>query len=748
MPARRPLRGVFIALAAAGCAAAAGPERRLENAALGIAVDGRGRLLAIDNRLTGETYRVQDAGLAVQGIDVAADDGGADILAQATEPGHLAFRGRSGPVTFSIEWTLRTGAHFAEKAVTLACDRDCDVRTVGLGTLTGPAGGPELVAYGHPDLDWVVDYVQAKHGGNLRRPAGSQPSTTFFGRTPRGGFFAGVEMAYDASRLTDGSITFAFAPHARIRAGEPFVCPRVYVGVTARSPDDARAAEWGPVPAAVVVNRARGGFDGAAAAGLPKAAAVVGTKKPAAAAALPLPSESRAMVAMTSRLLGPPRHGVMALACGWHCQMTQDEYASDAELEKDMRALDFFADCGLDGLSDSHPWSGDARRIAALRAGQRYELDGRARRFLERARELDLVVVQWPTMNNSHPWQAHGVPLRLDRPEWLRGIDGEPQRTQDITDFRRRDANCLACRPFADWLSGIVLDDALGTGLYRGLCMDGDFWGTGGYVNTTLPVTCLAADHDHLPGDANDACQRRLDRLVAEVRRRYPGMYILMCRPPMDLGVWAQRNVDACFTLIESGTDLDNVAAGDEIRTAARIRVHLHFFPHWLDQALLFPSRAVANPPPWSEADVDYAMLSGLSSGPNLLLYLPARSGLPKTSRAEIRRWLEWGRANEKFLMVRRDLFDWPLKGKVDGSAHVVGHEGLVFLFNGTRAEGAAEVPLDESIGLDDAPGRRFTVAQEHPHPGPTVTATAGETVAWRVPGRTAVVLRIRPATP
>jgi hypothetical protein len=631
---------------------------------------------------------------------------------------------------------------------------------------------------------------------------------------------------------------------------------------------------------------------------------------PATAKVLPLPSESAAMTAMTSAILGPPRHGVTAFACGWHAQMEQDDYDGEEKLAGDLRSLEFCAECGLDGVSDSHPWGGESQKMAALREGDRYEIGERVERFLQHARKLGLKIIQWPTMNNTHPWRPHGVPFRKDRPEWLRGVgsvkcalvyvpftcerggpatfgfgmdwwyeawldgtlisetlqsgnatfpigvdnhtvtvevtpgkhllvlrcirgtasatlavggprdvaraqaragnvadaalpdmpepavvlpsecvvfapfekgagipsggelrtvpaalelggrrvEGRPalfdaDRRLDLAPFvgaapsraevfRSTEANCIACAPFYDWLEKLILDDTLGTGLYEGWAMDGDFWGTGAFFHTTLPVTCMAENHEHLPGDSNYASQRRLDRLIAEVRRRHPGMYIAMCRPPQDLGVWANRHVDAVFTLIESGTGGSNIAAGDEVRTASRIRVHHHFFPHWMDWSLLFPSYAGAPYPPWPEGHLDYLMLSALSCSPNLLLYLPTKTGIPAKDKAEIRHWLDWGRENIAYLRVRKDLFDWPGKGKVDGSAHLVGDRGLIFLFNPNEKSMTGEFALtEESIGLSGA--GEFSITQEHPAPGRAETSRAGDTVRWEVPAGTALVLRV-----
>jgi hypothetical protein len=611
--------------------------------------------------------------------------------------------------------------------------------------------GLKIVCYRHPDFDWVTDYVKAKHGWELRRPDGSEPTRAFFGRTGLGGFFTGLEMPYDNARMEGGGLVLGYAPSLKVEAGERLECEPMVFGVYRRGARDLRAAEWAPIPAAAVVgDDGQGGFDGAAAAELRGATGGSGVDgAPAAAGAHPLPSESAAMTAMTSAILGPPRHGVMAFACGWHSQMEQDACDTDEQLERELQSLAFCAACGLDGVTDSHPWGGESAGMAALREGDRYALGGRGRRFLERARELGLKVTQWPTMNNTHPWRTHGGPFRLDRPEWLRGVDGEALGGANADNFRQRQANCLACEPFYAWLSRIILDDALGTGLYESWCMDGDFWGTGAYFHTTVPVTCRAENHAHLPGDANYACQRQLGQLIAEVRQRHPGMYIVMCRPPMDLGVWAQRNVDACFTLIESGTGGSNIAAGNEVRTASRIRVHHHFYPHWLDWSLLFPSYADPKQvPAWPGAHLDYLLLSALSCSPNMLMYLPTKTGIPEEDQAEIRAWLDWGRANTAYLLARHDLFDWPGKGAVDGSAHLIGDRGLIFLFNPQPVEQTAEFALTaESTGfVGESP---VEVRQEYPASDRRIVCRPGATARWLVPPESAVVLRVdAPADP
>ncbi len=205
----------------------------------------------------------------------------------------------------------------------------------------------------------------------------------------------------------------------------------------------------------------------------------------------------------------------------------------------------------------------------------------------------------------------------------------------------------------------------------------------------------------------------------------------------MDLGVWSLRNADACFTLLETGTPPSNIAAGDEIRTWSRVRVQHHFFPHHFDQPLLFQSRYLHDDRPfsWSSEKIDYILLSALSCSPNQLYYLPTKTGIPDKDKAEIRKWLDWGRRNIAYLKVRKDLPDWPAAGKVDGSAHIVGDQGLVFLFNPDATALSGEFALtEESMGVKGA--GPFQLAQEYPEHDRTLTARGGESIRWEVPAR------------
>ena len=222
----------------------------------------------------------------------------------------------------------------------------------------------------------------------------------------------------------------------------------------------------------------------------------------------------------------------------------------------------------------------------------------------------------------------------------------------------------------------------------------------------------------------------------------------------MDLGVWALRYVDGCFTVNEwadlngvpgMGPQPKNVLLGDKIRHWSRVRVHQHFFPHYLDSPLVFDAPKSMSKRDWTSEKIDYIMLSALSSSPNQTYYLPSQAGIPAADKREIKKWLDWARANIQYIMVRKDLPDWPTPGKVDGSAHIVGQGGFVFLFNPNKDSRRGEFALSEdNIGLRGDGAYRI-----HRHYPPVDRATAvryGETVHWDVPGQSVVILDIQPA--
>ena len=687
---------------------ATGPKAELQSDQMRLVFDRvTGTLSAIENKLADETYRVEGDEFEIETVGFRVGFAESKLVGFAVEGSLLRADYRAADFTIQVRYTLR--GHFVEKQLTLTSTHD-----YGLKKLT--VSQPRFTGI---ELN-VLAYRYPKYG----RQPGQEPCCTYFFRSAKGGLFAGTEVPFDVSSVSATQVTLAYPPSLKVKAHEPFKSEPVYFGVYRKPPGDSAPDK------------------------------------------LPLASESDAMVAMTSTILGPPRFGLVPLACGWHSQMEQKTYTEES-LEGDIRSLDFLASCGIDWVTDSHPWGGETQKMNVLGPDDRYEPGPMVQKFLQHSQKVGVHVMMWGSMNNTHPW-AGGRPFRADKPEWLyRPGPATPRSSMNPSVFA--EGNCIANRDFFSWIERVNLE-GLATRYYNSWAMDGDFFGGGGWYTTVVRVDCQSDEHDHLPGDSTYASQRALAHLFDSVRNHYPETYIFTGRPALDLGVWALRNVDGCLTMVETGTgSATNLVAGDQIRGWSRVRARYEFMPHYLDAPILFPSWAgmesvkvdagqygdllpdaftpwdgKGKPPVWQRTHLDYILLSALSSSPNQFYYMPTKTGIPDEDKTEIRKWLDWGRQNIEYLKVRQDLSDWPAPGKVDGSAHIVGGRGYVFLFNSNQEQLTADFALsDESIGLKA--GSEYRISQHYPTGEESVAASYGETIHWKVPAETVLILEIQP---
>ena len=667
----------------------------LENDLLGAKFDSKtGSLIQLTNKLTNETLDVGGDEFQIEATEFTLKQKGAALVSlvkQAEEQVEATYEADGRRVT--ITWRLGEDRHFLEKQLVVSSASPFGFRKLVIGrpAFGGPAFG------GQP-----IRVVKYRH----------MQTVTYFGRSARGGIFVGVELAFDHSSQ-DGRnmVTLGYAPSLKVKAGQSISCEPIYLGVYRKQDDEQE--ETG----------------------------------------LPLASESEAMVAMTSAILPPPHRRLGPLMCGWWSETFREPYQTEADAEHDMRSIDFAKDCGIEIISDGRTWAGDTLKVNALAGDEEFQLSELALRVARYAREKNVRWVFWPTMGHSDPWSGRGAQLRLDEPGWTMIHEGS-DRTNS------KPAACLGHPPFCDWLVKVNLK-AMDAGRYGAWCMDGDFaggagWG-GGRSGSVHPARCHSELHGHLSPDADYCCQRNLIEMAGRIRRRYPDAYLFYCRPPMDLGVWALRHVDASFTINEwaraeglpgLGPQPVNILLGDKIRHWSRVRVQHHFFPHYLDSPQVFgapQSMKKWATRDWASDQIDYIMLSALSSSPNQTYYLPSQAGIPTEDARQIKKWLAWGRENIDFIMVRKDLPDWPAAGKVDGSAHICDDRGFVFLFNPNKQPLPGEFSLTEqSVGLKGK--GTFEVVQDYPEANRRRTAEYGETVRWEVPGETAVILRVQPA--
>lgn len=173
-------------------------QLRLDNDLIGMSFEKRtGTLEAIENKLTGEIYRISGDTFGVEADEFMIGFDEVRINTLKKEGNKFFASYRSGVMAIDVIYILGDKNHFAEKKIILRCDRAYGLKKVVLSHSAFSASGLRLFPYRYP-----------KFG----REPGEEPCLTLFGRTSRGGFFAGVAMPFDASFYEGPEAVFAYPP--------------------------------------------------------------------------------------------------------------------------------------------------------------------------------------------------------------------------------------------------------------------------------------------------------------------------------------------------------------------------------------------------------------------------------------------------------------------------------------------------------------------------------------------------------
>ena len=202
------------ALAAGPAATSSGPTVGpvLENGSVALVFDrGSGSLVALRNKLAGETYSIRDDRFCITAEEFQIEQLAAKLVSVELQAESWKAKYEVGPLRAEVVYMLGGGHSFAQKRITLRVGRDCRLKKILVSRL----------AFSAPDLE-IVRYRYPQFG----RSPGTEPISTFFGRTPRGGFCTGLEMPFDASSLEDRQVALAYAPSLKIKAGEELACAR------------------------------------------------------------------------------------------------------------------------------------------------------------------------------------------------------------------------------------------------------------------------------------------------------------------------------------------------------------------------------------------------------------------------------------------------------------------------------------------------------------------------------------------
>lgn len=275
------------------------------------------------------------------------------------------------------------------------------------------------------------------------------------------------------------------------------------------------------------------------------------------------------------------------------------------------------------------------------------------------------------------------------------------------------------------------------------------FWEVAGYrpgAEGVGPDPCYSTAHGHRPGDNFYAEWRNIMGFLAELRRRHPRMCFEQYLGLKRGGPWALRHLNADDNYFESnGADMNRFQTWHNQNDRFR-PVHKNY-------AAMFGERP---------AEFQFNVLSTISTTTYGQIG-PAFKGLAiEENRTFLRHWRTWATAHYEYLKVKRDLFGCPGFEPLDGSAHIVGDRGYLFLFPAGvhTADGAlaarvraraprtrASIRLNHRLGLTPNAGAVFRLTELYPQADRSLGTWAYDAeFRYDMPRDSAVVIEIEPA--
>ncbi len=348
--------------------------------------------------------------------------------------------------------------------------------------------------------------------------------------------------------------------------------------------------------------------------------------------------------------------------------------------------------------------------------------------FIRQAKEQGINICSFCTPNIVYK----------ERPQWAATHeDGTPHEY-----FSTR-LGCAACDEYMDFhyeATCRVLDR------YKARFWDFDgrwinFREIAGYhFETVGEEQCYSADHGHPIGDKNYKEWKNIEKFKAKLRRRYPKICMEQYYGLKRGGVWSLVNFNADENYYEMGTVANN-------RLQTWHNENGRFRPVYMNYASIFGD---------TPGEFEVSLISALSTSyyAQLSRGYNALRDYPECADT-LKKWKAFADKNLRLLKSRRTLFGEPGQYPVDGSAHIVGDEGYIFLFTSPGSYAGGRIPMMRWIGLDEKAGAKYriSVVAAVNEKGETAECALSSdivsyngTLSFRMTPNTAVVLKVDPA--
>lgn len=645
---------------------------KLRGKNLVLTFDGEGRITAIENKITGEIYPVDDKGEFFRFGDNRIERSGTPEIENTDTYVKLKFG------SFTVKYEVKKS--YIEKTVTLVSPTDEVLEQAGVLSVGFPCA--DDIHYHDDCTIWHC------------------PMCTY-ARHEKGGVYYGLAYPY-----WDSETDMTFSPFVTFAEGEEFISEKAFIGVFEKT--GKIVSSHGPYPGKRKL-RYHDGF-GQDHSGLGQH--FVGGKVPddvGIPEEVQDEGEIRAMRRFFRDYLGEmplPEDGYFVWQNGWWAGLNCADRAhvdvmTRIGVKDVMTAAMYFGhanhpSCQPNFITDvkfdplRFPKVTDKKvEITTIADGHHHDetaADGTVAEYTEQfsapadyddmiryGMEKGVHITTFSTPNNAY----------ANYPEWL-GVDenGEPYKYFGTT------LSCPACKDYMDHHFE-MLCSVIDTYSPRMFFFDGR-WMSFREIACGYPSIgedpCFSENHGHLPGHSRYMEWKNIEDFKRRLRERYPNMCLEQYYGLKRGGTWA-------LSYLNSDENYYEVANPDDLRFQAWHNETDRFRPTYMHFANLMANTL---------DEFKYAMIATIST--SSYCQIASAFHLLRESDEAVeffKKWRGWASDNAAYLRHKENLFGCPGDVKIDGSAHILGGEGWVFLFNTMDTDEVAELELSEIYGLD-----------------------------------------------
>ena len=652
------------------------------------------QLISIENSQTRETYSVSSDSAALNLESGSISLGNVHMKLISRTKTSVTFRGQEKGLEITRSYSFPANRAYFDRSLVIRNLLSQPILLKSVVDCSLEFTKPFESAHYHDDGMDKGDEEERKDGNMIYRN-----STNVFMRNATGGLYAGLEYPGFKADLSPECVSLSYLVNYRMKPGQTLNLPTMFIGVYKKLGYTVRKQiHWKPR----VVSPEQEILD---------------------------LGEVRAMQKFMCDYLPEepmPHPGYYIWFSSWWSDPTFWTGIHEKEADAYCRMQDFVKKAGcFDMMTTGSVWCGYANCSESCPAIDNVGPDAVFPRnqwidkVMDHAKSIGLDMAGWA--------DPLGRCYRHDRPDLLFQIskDQAPDGSH---------GNCQASDEFEDWFYRFTCS-AIDTYKLNSWSWD-IFW-------MQKPCICYGKTHGHELGDCEFQQYRNVTGMIQKIRQRYPNMFLEIYWGLKEGGTWAHKGLNSLENLYENnpggGPDM---SLADDMRYQMWYNHNYRFIPTYMNLAQINNRK--------EGKGLLYSILSCLSAS----THAGFSDKIPFQTDAEaeavlapIRKWKAWGTENMAYLKDAIDLFGQPFrKDGIDGTAHIIGDTGFIFVFNPWKETHWGSIPLTDMIGLTK--GSKYSLCEiSTDSPKPFGTYKRGEDFVFSIQGKSALLFELKPTT-